>query len=155
LANITGTIKTYANESSYTIYNPHTIDGSLSDDRVEIQFILHDQTLIALDVFPASNSNWPTNSDFTFDAGYLRGAGGTGNPDQFGTVSGSTNTFVAISGSTLTVGNSYSGTRTSATIYPDAAVTGPEYICVRCINNESTAGTILTATMWLRDNTSS
>jgi hypothetical protein len=150
-SNLTGAILTVANGTSYTLYNPHTVTlGDVINTYVEIQFSPMASKLIAINVIPASTFNWPIGTNYTFAVGYLRGTISSNPPNQFSTVTGSTCSFVPIPGATLTVGNSFSNTRTSATAYLNVNVNATEYLCMRCINSAATAGTILTATMWLR-----
>lgn len=151
ISNLTGSILTYASATSYSLFNPHTVVlGSITNINVEIQYIPYASTIIALNIIPAGTANWPAGSNFTFDIGYLRGNVSTNPPNEFSTVSGSTCTYVPIAGTTLTVDNSYSGTRNPATVYLNVATLANENITVRCINSTSSSGTILTPTIWLR-----
>ena len=151
VSNLTGSILTYASTTSYTLFNPHTVVlPYVTNTYAEIQYVPFASTLIALDILPAGSSTWPSGTNYTFSVGYLRGTINTQPPNQFSSVTGTTCSFVPIAGATLVVGNSYSGTRTSATAYFNLAILADENITVRCVNSAATSGTILTATIWLR-----
>lgn len=153
VGSIVGAILTYSSTSSYSLFNPHTVTlADVAANYVEMQFIYKPQTLLKFIVYPASNYTWPLNSNFTFSIGYLRNLAGVGSPDAFSTISGTTNSYVQIPGTNLVVDNSFSGTRNPAILTVNLSVTGPEYICIRCINSTNTSGLIITANIIMRAN---
>lgn len=151
VSNLTGSILTYASTTSYVLFNPHTVVlGDVTNTYAEIQYVPYASTLICLDIVPAGNANWPAGTNYTFTVGYLRGTVNTNPPDQFSSVTVTTCSFVPIASANLIVGNAYSGTRTSATAYFNLPILADENLTIRCVNGAATAGTILTATIWLK-----
>lgn len=148
--NFTGSILSFANNNSFTFFNPHSISDVSNRPYIESQYLPFNSTLVCLSVIPAGNSLWPAGTDFAFRVGYLRGTVNTDPPDQFSSITATTCSFVNVGTSTITVNNTYSGTRNPAIGYFTSPVLGDEYITVRCTNNTATAGTIFTVTVWLR-----
>lgn len=150
---LTGAVNLYANTLSYGRFNNHTIVSEFGSIGVEVQYVRDNCNLIAFDIVPSGNNTWPAGSNFVFEVGYLKGLGGVGEPNLISTVTGSTNTFVPITGATITVGAAYSLTRTSATLIPSSpiAITGPSYITFKCDNTlTANSGLWLTVVAWLR-----